>query len=101
MDLNQVISSFSLIYLVLIVATVIGAVIGTWFTGKLVGFYPIESSVTAGLCMANMGGSGDVAVLGAANRMEMMPFAQISSRIGGALVIILANILAVVIGAGL
>lgn len=101
MDLKQVIESFSLIYLVMIIATVFGAVIGSWLMGKLVGFHPIESSITAGLCMANMGGSGDVAVLGAADRMCLMPFAQISSRIGGALIIIIANILAVVIGAGL
>ena len=85
----------------MIIATVFGAVIGSWLMGKLVGFHPIESSITAGLCMANMGGSGDVAVLGAADRMCLMPFAQISSRIGGALIIIIANILAVVIGAGL
>ena len=30
-----------------------------------------------------------------------MPFAQISSRIGGALIIIIANVLAPIIGAGL
>lgn len=101
MDMKQVIESFTLSYFFIMLATVIGAVLGTWFVGKLVKFYPIESAITAGLCMSNMGGSGDLAVLGAANRMELMPFAQISSRIGGALIIILANVLAPLIGAGL
>ena len=32
-------------------------------------FYPIEAAITAGLCMANRGGAGDVAVLGAADRI--------------------------------
>ena len=73
--------------------TVLGAIVGSAAIGRIVGFYPIESAITAGLCMANMGGTGDVAVLSAANRMELMPFAQISSRIGGAFMLILASIL--------
>lgn len=100
-DLNVVISSFSLEFFALVLLVILGAILGTWFTGNLLGFYPIESSVTAGLCMANMGGSGDVATLGAADRMDLMPFASISSRLGGALIIIIAGILLPLIGAGL
>lgn len=92
-DLGQVISAFTPVYLVLCFLVVLGAVIGSGFVGKLVGFYPIEAAITAGLCMANMGGTGDVAVLTAANRMELMPFAQISSRLGGAFIIFLATII--------
>ena len=72
---------------------VIGAILGAGLVGRLVGFYPIEAAITAGLCMANMGGTGDVAVLMASKRMELMPFAQISSRLGGAFIILLASVL--------
>ena len=57
----------------------------------LVGFYPVESAITGGLCMANMGGAGDLAVLGAAKRMELMSYAQMSSRIGGAIVLLIGS----------
>ena len=90
-DMGQIIDAFSLKYIVLVLVTVIGAVIGAAVIGRLVGFYPIEAAITAGLCMANMGGTGDVAVLMASKRMELMPFAQISSRLGGAVIILLAS----------
>ncbi|MDF2677248.1 MAG: family citrate carrier protein [Bacillota bacterium] len=96
-DLGQVISAFSPVYLILVFLVVLGAVVGTAFVGKLVGFYPIEAAITAGLCMANMGGTGDVAVLTAAHRMELMPFAQISSRLGGAFIILLATFIVPII----
>ena len=92
-SLQQIIEHFSLVYLFLVALVVLGAILGSAIVGKLVGFYPIEAAITAGLCMANMGGTGDVAVLTAANRMELMPFAQISSRLGGAFIILLASIL--------
>ena len=93
LEISTVISSFSITYLVLCAATCIGAFVGAALIGKLVGFYPFESGVTAGLCMSNMGGTGDVAVLSAANRMELMPFAQISSRLGGAIILLLASLM--------
>ena len=92
-NLQQIIDAFTIQYLILVAVTIVGAVIGSGIVGKLVGFYPIESSITAGLCMANMGGTGDVAVLSASDRMKLMPFAQISSRIGGAFMLILASAL--------
>lgn len=92
-NLQQVIDAVTLQYLVLVSLTVLGALLGAGFVGKLVGFFPIESAITAGLCMSNMGGTGDVAVLSASHRMKLMPFAQISSRIGGAFILILASAL--------
>lgn len=91
--LADVVNAFSLTYLILCLVTVIGVIIGSWFLSRLVGFYPVEGSITAGLCMSNMGGTGDVACLSAADRMELMPFAQISSRIGGAFILVLGSIL--------
>ncbi|GAA0788963.1 2-hydroxycarboxylate transporter family protein [Hathewaya limosa] len=92
-NLGEVVAAFSWQYLILVLAVIVGAIIGSGLGGKLVGFFPIESAITAGLCMANMGGTGDVAVLSASNRIELMPFAQISSRIGGAFMLILASTL--------
>ncbi len=100
-DIGALISSLSVTYVVLCLLVVVGAVIGAGFIGKIVGLYPIESAVTAGLCMSNMGGSGDLAVLSASDRMGLMPFAQISSRIGGGIIIILSSLLGALIGGGL
>ncbi|KFF47560.1 2-hydroxycarboxylate transporter family protein [Salinicola sp. JS01] len=91
-DLGQVIDAISITYVLIVFAVVAGAAFGAGLVGKLVGFYPIESAITAGLCMANMGGTGDVAVLSAAKRMQLMPFAQISSRLGGALILLISSI---------
>ena len=92
-DLQAVIDAFSITYLILVLVVVGGVALGAGIGGQLVGFYPIESAITAGLCTTNMGGTGDIAVLSAADRMVLLPFAQISTRICGALVLVVASLL--------
>lgn len=92
-DLGELVSACTVSNVIIALFIVIGAIVGSAFVGQLVGFYPIDSAITAGLCMANRGGNGDVAVLGAAKRMDLMAYAQLSSRLGGGIVLIVASFL--------
>lgn len=92
-DLNELWAAITLGNVIIAAAIVIGAILGSALVGWMVGFYPIDSAVTAGLCMANRGGSGDLAVLGAADRMGLISYAQLSSRLGGGMVLVIASIL--------
>lgn len=92
-DLGELIAAFTLANIFIAILIVLGAILGSGIIGWLVGFYPIETAISAGLCMANRGGSGDVAVLTAAKRMDLMSFAQISSRLGGGMMLIIASIM--------
>lgn len=88
----KIIDALTFANVVIAAIIVVGAVVGAAIGGWLIGFYPIESSITAGLCMANRGGSGDLEVLSACNRMNLISYAQISSRLGGGIVLVIASI---------
>jgi Na+/citrate or Na+/malate symporter len=91
-DLGALIGAVTPLYLLLCALVVLAAILGAGFAGRLVGFNFVESAITAGLCMANMGGTGDVAVLSASRRMGLMPFARMSTSFGGGLIIILCGL---------
>lgn len=93
-DLNAIIEAFTLEFVLIIGITVISVMLMTGFIGKLVGIYPVEASITAGLGMISMGGTGDVSVLAAARRMELMAFCQIASTLGASLILFLADLFA-------
>ena len=63
-----------------------GYVVGGWLK-----MYPIDTAIVTA-CHRGQGGTGDVAILTAANRMQLMPFAQIATRIGGAITVTLVLI---------
>lgn len=94
---GDVVSALSLAYLCTVVATVLAMAASGFFVGKLMNMYPIEAALVTS-CHSGMGGTGDVAILSAANRMEMIPFAQISTRIGGACMVVAAAVLMRVMG---
>src|SRR5207248_1592077 len=83
---GKLMAAFNLPTLITIVATVatlmgIGALVG-----RMLNMYPIEAAII-NACHSGQGGTGDVAILTAANRMQLMPFAQIATRIGGAITV--------------
>lgn len=92
-DLLELYNALSFSNVLIAFMVVLGAMIGSAGVGWLVGFYPIDSAITAGLCMANRGGNGDIAVLGAAKRMELMAYAQLSSRLGGGIILVIGSFL--------
>ncbi|MCR8843293.1 2-hydroxycarboxylate transporter family protein [Paenibacillus sp. SC116] len=90
--LNDVVKVISPGY-ILVCASVVIAMVGTgFFIARFMNMYPVESAIVTG-CHSGLGGTGDVAILSASNRMGMMPFAQISTRLGGAATVILATLL--------
>jgi malate:Na+ symporter len=56
---------------------------------RRVRIHPVEGAIVAAT-HSGMGGAGDIAILSASNRMRLMPFAQIATRIGGGITITLA-----------
>jgi malate:Na+ symporter len=80
---ERLIEGLAPVNLAIICATVGTLSITGYLASRRAGLNPIEGAIVT-LTRAAMGGTGDIAVLSAARRLELMPFAQIATRIGGA-----------------
>lgn len=89
---NQIVAAITPAYIAICLSTVLAMISSGFFVGKLMNMYPVESAIVTA-CHSGLGGTGDVAILSASNRMELMPFAQIATRIGGASMIVVASLL--------
>ncbi|NUL43878.1 2-hydroxycarboxylate transporter family protein [Cellulosimicrobium funkei] len=81
-------------YMALTLIAVLLAIITAGFVGWLLRLYVIESAIAAGLGLADFGSSGDLAVLQASQRLNLLPFLSISSRIGGGIGLLTLSALA-------
>lgn len=94
---EKLISAFTFLNVVVVVFTVVCLLATGFIVGKLIRLYPIDTAVVCS-CSAAQGGTGNVAILTATERLELMPFASIATRIGGAVVVTLALSLMRLIG---
>lgn len=86
---DKLVAAFNLANLITIISTVVTLMATGFVVGRRMNMYPIEAAIV-NACHSGQGGTGDVAILTAANRMQLMPFAQIATRIGGAITVTLS-----------
>lgn len=85
--LKDVVATLSLSYFIVVISVVFTVVSVGFFVSRFMNMYAVEAAIISA-CQSGMGGTGDVAILSTANRMNLMPFAQIATRLGGAITVI-------------
>lgn len=91
-DLESVTNVLTVSYFFTIVIVVLVVSLSGFVCSYVFKMYPVEASIISS-CQSGMGGTGDVAILSTTNRMNLMPFAQVATRLGGAVMVITATAL--------
>lgn len=86
---RELVAAFHPANLFTVIATVGSLAMTGYFVGRWLGMYPVDTAIV-NATHSGLGGTGDVMILSAAERMELMPFAQVATRIGGAITVMLA-----------
>ncbi|SDV48727.1 2-hydroxycarboxylate transporter family protein [Chitinasiproducens palmae] len=77
---------------VLTIMTTVATLMGTGFVvSRWLRMNAIEAAIV-NACHSGQGSTGDLAILSAANRLGLMPFAQVATRLGGAATVTIALI---------
>ena len=93
-DLSTLAKAMTWQFILLSLTSVVAMGLASAVIGKLVGLYPVETAIGSGMINNSMGGTGNIAVLSASDRMEMIAFAQMANRLSGAIILILGGLLA-------
>jgi Na+/citrate symporter len=75
--------------LLTIFVTVTAIVAAAFFAAKFLNMYPVDTAIAVSCC-SGQGGTGALAILAAGDRMNLMPFAQVAVRLGGAITVTLS-----------
>ena len=86
---DRLIAGLHLANLITVLVTVTTLMATGFAVARWTNLYPVEAALI-NLTHSGMGGAGDVAILAAADRMQLMPFAQVATRIGGGIIVIIA-----------
>ncbi|WP_338911872.1 2-hydroxycarboxylate transporter family protein [Mycetohabitans rhizoxinica] len=89
MPWEALLAALTLAHFVTTLVTVLTLMITGFFVGHWIKLSATESAMI-NACHSGMGSTGDLAILTAANRLPLMPFAQLATRMGGAMTVILA-----------
>lgn len=85
--LKDVVGVLTWQYVLVVVSTVLTVITTGFIVARFMNMYPVEAAIISA-CQSGMGGTGDVAILSTADRMNLMPFAQVATRLGGAITVI-------------
>lgn len=87
-DLIAVAQALNLRFFLLVTIVVVAYTVFSMLFGRLFGLYPVEAGISVGCCSCNLGGTGDLICCQVAHRLDLYPFASISTRIGGAIALV-------------
>ncbi|KRM96078.1 CCS family citrate cation symporter [Liquorilactobacillus aquaticus DSM 21051] len=85
--LKDVVGILNWQYFIVVISVVFTVISTGFFVARFLNMNPVEAAIVSA-CQSGMGGTGDVAILSTASRMNLMPFAQVATRLGGAITVI-------------
>lgn len=77
---------------VIILLGVIGGIVGSLLAAKCFHYHPIDAMIGLGCNSATLGSTGTIGILTVSERMELMPYASIMCRIGGAFMLVFLSL---------
>ena len=69
-DLSSLAQAMTWQFVLISLTSVVSMGLASWILGQVLGMYPAETAIGAGMINNSMGGTGNIAVLSAADRMN-------------------------------